>query len=330
MPPPPRWVQHMPKHTDWDNAFTAEDNRGAVEHSPSFAGALSFLRRRYSRNLEGVDIAVVGVPFDTATSNRPGARFGPRGVREASSVMSWTRPWPWDIDPLEALSIVDYGDCQFDYGLPEAAPGFIEEYISKILAQGASTLVLGGDHFATYPVLRAYAERFGPLSLVHFDAHSDTWADDGPRVDHGTMFWHAVQQGIVDDSRSVQVGLRTTNDDTLGFNVLDARAVHDQGPQVIARKILETVGENPVYLTFDIDCLDPAFAPGTGTPVCGGLSSQQALEIIRHLAGINLVGMDLMEVAPAYDVGDITSLAGASLAYEFLCLFAVNPQRNAR
>lgn len=318
----------MSRNTDWDNAFTADSNRGAVEHSPSFAGALSFLRRRYSRDLEGVDVAVVGVPFDTATSNRPGARFGPRGIRAASSVLSWTRPWPWDIDPLEALSIVDYGDCQFDYGAPESVPGFIENHIGKILDAGAATLVLGGDHFATYPVVRAYAERHGPMSLVHFDAHSDTWADDGDRIDHGTMFWHAVQKGVVDDSRSVQIGLRTTNDDTLGFSVLDARDVHRQEPEAIAKQILEVVGDNPVYLTFDIDCLDPSIAPGTGTPVCGGLTSYQALEIIRGLRGINLAGMDLMEVAPAYDVGDITSLAGASLAFEFLCLFAANPHRS--
>jgi agmatinase len=318
----------MSRHSDWDNAFTAEGLKGAVDHSPSFAGALSFLRRRYTHDLTGADVAVVGVPFDTATSNRPGARFGPRGMRAASSVMSWTRPWPWDIDPLEALAIVDYGDCQFDYGKPQEVPAFIEKHIGSILDKGVSTLVLGGDHFATYPVIRAYAERHGPLSLVHFDAHSDTWEDDGPRVDHGTMFWHAVKEGVVDDKRSVQIGLRTTNDDTLGFTVLDARAVHSQGPEAIAGQVLEVVGDHPVYLSFDIDCLDPSVAPGTGTPVCGGLSSYQALEIVRGLRGINLLGMDLMEVAPAYDVGDITSLAGASLAFEFLCLFAANPRRS--
>ncbi len=319
----------MPSHSDWDNAFTAPNLKGAVEHSPSFAGAQSFLRRKFSKDLDGVDVAVVGVPFDTATSNRPGARFGPRGMRAASSVMCWTRPWPWDIDPLEALAIVDYGDCQFDYGVPETVPGFIENHIGDILDKGVSTLVLGGDHFATYPVLKAYARRFGALSLVHFDAHSDTWADDGPRVDHGTMFWHAAKEGIVDPARSVQIGLRTTNDDTLGFTVLDARAVHGQGPEAIAGQVMEAVGEHPVYLTFDIDCLDPSVAPGTGTPVCGGLTSHQALEIVRGISGINLIGMDLMEVAPAYDVGDITSLAGASLGFEFLCLFAANPHRSS-
>ena len=184
---------------------------------------------------------------------------------------------------------------------------------------------MGGDHFVSYPVLRSYAKHHGPLSLVHFDAHSDTWSDDMKRVDHGTMFYHAANEGLIDDSRSVQVGLRTTNDEPMAFNILDARWVHEHGPSVVADRIKEVVGNNKVYLTFDIDCLDPAFAPGTGTPVCGGLSSWQALEIIRGLGGINLVGMDIVEVAPAYDVGEITSLAGATLAVEMINTYAHRP-----
>jgi len=314
---------------NWDNAFTTDGLRGRVPLAPSYAGALSFLRRKFSKDLSGVDVAVTGVPMDTATSNRPGARFGPRAMRTISASLSWGRPWPWAVDPLEALSIVDYGDCQFDYGDPASVPDFITEYIDGILAQGAAALVLGGDHFVTYPVLRAYANHYGPMSLIHFDAHPDTWPDRGERVDHGTMFFHAVKQGIVDDARSVQVGLRTTNDEPLGFNILDARYVHEHGPAQVAGRIREIVGERKVYLTFDIDCLDPAYAPGTGTPVCGGLSTHQALEIVRGLAGINLVGMDVVEVAPAYDVGEITAFAGASLAVEFLCLYASNPHRQA-
>ena len=189
--------------------------------------------------------------------------------------------------------------------------------------------MIGGDHFGTYPVLRSYAKKYGPVSLVHFDAHSDTWGEQQQRLDHGTMFYHAAKEGLVDDSRSVQIGLRTTNDEPLGFNILDARWVHANGPEAVSRKILDIVGDNAAYLTFDIDCLDPSFAPGTGTPVCGGLSTHQALEIIRGIEGINLVGMDLVEVAPAYDVGEITALAGATLAAEFLCLFAANPRRQA-
>ncbi len=317
----------MSRDKNWDNAFTATELRGLVTNSPSYAGALSFMRRKYSRDLDGVDVAVTGIPLDLATSNRPGARLGPRAIRAVTPGISWTRPWPWDINPCDELAVVDYGDCEFDPGQPETVTSFIEQHIDGILQQGSASLVLGGDHFVTYPVLRAHAAHHGPLSLVHFDAHSDTWSEETRRIDHGTPFYHAVQQGLVDDSRSVQIGLRTTNDEPMGFNILDARAVHEMGPARVASRVKDVVGTNKVYLTFDIDCLDPAYAPGTGTPVCGGLSSWQALEIVRGLAGINLVGMDVVEVAPAYDVGELTALAAATLAAEFLCLFAVNPAR---
>jgi agmatinase len=321
----------MSDKKNWDSAFTSTELTGKVRNAPSFAGALSFMRRRYSQDLKGVDVAVTGVPLDLATSNRPGARFGPRAIRAISGSLAWARPWPWDIDPLEALNIVDYGDCQFDFGAPDSITPYIEQHIDTILAAGAASLVLGGDHYVTYPVLRAHAKHHGPLSLLHFDAHSDTWPDQqGQRVDHGTMFYHAASEGLVADSRSAQVGLRTTNDAPLGFQILDARQVHREGPGAIAGRVREIVGDHPVYLTFDIDCLDPAFAPGTGTPVCGGLSSFQALEILRGLAGINLVGMDVVEVAPAYDVGEITAFAAATLAAEMLCLFAANPRRARR
>ncbi len=320
----------MGRDRDWDNAFTGEELRGKLEDAPSYAGALSFLRRRYTRNLEGVDVAVTGIPLDTATSNRPGARFGPRAIRLASSSMTWARPWPWDVDPLEELAIVDYGDCQFEYAKPASVPAAIEQHVDGILSKGPACLAFGGDHFVSWPLLRSHAKIHGTMSLVHFDAHSDTWPDeDGDRVDHGTMFWHAVREGLIDPATSVQIGLRTTNDDTLGFNILDARRVHEQGPAAVAAEVLRIVGDRKVYLTFDIDCLDPGFAPGTGTPVCGGLSTWQALEIIRGIAGIRLVGMDLVEVAPAYDSGDITAYAAASLATEMLCLFAARSARTA-
>ena len=318
----------MSMDKDWDNAFTGTDLHGTVKHSAAYGGALSFLRRKYTRDLTGVDVAVTGIPLDTATSNRPGARFGPRAIRAASTNISWARPWPWDFDPLERLAVVDYGDCEFDFGDPASIKPQIEAHVEQILTGGAATLILGGDHYATYPTLTAYARHHGPLSLVHFDAHSDTWDDDSERVDHGTMFFHAAKAGIVDDQRSVQIGLRTTNDKTLGFNVLDARWVHENGPAAVAEEIKRVVGDNKVYLTFDIDCLDPSYAPGTGTPVCGGLSTFQALEIIRNLVGINLVGMDVMEVAPAYDVGEITALAGATIAAELLCLYAAKPEKS--
>jgi len=315
----------MSTDKDWDNAFTGSDLRGTVEHSPAYGGALSFMRRKYTRDLEGVDVAVTGVPLDLATTNRPGARFGPAGVRAASAMVAWARPDGLDFDPLDRLSVVDYGDCLFDFGRPERVPDCIEAHAKTILDTGTSMLTIGGDHFITYPLLKAHAAVHGSLSLLHFDAHSDTWADDEEeRIDHGTMFYHAAKQGLVDPSRSVQVGLRTYNADTHGFNILDARWIHTQGPEAAAAEIRRILGGHKVYLTFDSDCLDPAFAPGTGTPVCGGLSTAQAIAIFRGLAGIDVIGMDLVEVAPIYDVGQITALAGATLAAEYLGLLAHN------
>ncbi len=313
----------MTKSPDGDFAFTQESLKYSGAET-TYAGALSFLRRKYSRDLTGVDVAITGIPLDSATTNRPGARFGPRALRAASANLAWERPYGADLHPLKELALVDYGDCFFDFGRPHTIPEAIESHIAQIITSGAAALSLGGDHFITYPILKAHHTIHGPLSLIHFDAHSDTWNDEGgeDRVDHGTMFYHATKQGLVDPARSAQVGLRTHNDDTLGFNIMDAPWVHREGPDAVAREIRRLVGNHPAYITFDIDCLDPSFAPGTGTPVCGGLSSHQALHILRHLRGINLVGMDVVEVAPAYDVGEITALAGANLAYEMLHLFA--------
>ncbi len=308
-----------------DLALTRDSLYGTISE-PTYAGATSFLRRKYTQDLEGVDIVVTGVPLDTATTNRPGTRFGPRAIRAASTIMAWERPYGTTFDPLDKLAVIDYGDCFFDFGRPELMPAAIEEHAQKIIDAGPALLTLGGDHFIAYPILKAHARKFGaPLSLLHFDAHSDTWADEEGRVDHGTMFWHAAKEGIVDPQHSVQIGLRTTNDDTLGFNVLDGPWVHENGIDAVIKEAKKHLGNRPVYLTFDIDCLDPSYAPGTGTPVCGGLTTHQAISIIRGLAGINLVGMDLVEVAPAYDVGEITALAGATLAMEMINLYANRP-----
>jgi agmatinase len=191
-----------------DHAFTAESLYGTVRE-PTYAGALSFMRRKYTRDLRGVDVAVTGVPLDTATTNRPGARFGPAAIRAASAHLSWGPPWPWGFDPFDRLATVDYGDCHFDHGTPAEIPNAIEAHATAIIESGVSMLSLGGDHFITLPLLRAHAKKFGPLSLVHFDAHSDTWHDDEGRVDHGTMFFHAAREGLVDPARSVQIGIRT-------------------------------------------------------------------------------------------------------------------------
>ena len=304
-----------------DHAFTAPSLYGTqVEHT--YAGALSFLRRRYSRDLGGVDVAVTGIPFDLATTNRPGARFGPAGIRAASAQLSWGPPWPWGFDPTERLAIIDYGDCPFDFGRPEGIPAQIEAHARTIIDADVSMLSLGGDHFLTLPLLRAHAERHGPLALIHFDAHSDTWSDEDGRVDHGTMFFHAVREGIIVADHSVQIGIRTHNSDRLGITWLDAAWVHANGVEAVIAQTRRIVGDHPAYLTFDIDCLDPSYAPGTGTPVVGGLSTFQAQSIIRGLGDVNLVAMDVVEVAPAYDHAEMTSLAAASLALDYLCLRA--------
>lgn len=305
-----------------DHAINRDSLHGTTSE-PTYAGALSFMRRKYTRNLDGADLVVTGVPLDTATTNRPGARFGPRAIRAASTMIAWERPYGMAFDPFDRLAVIDYGDCFFDFGRPETVPPAIEQHATAIIGSGAGLLSLGGDHFISYPLLKAHAKQHGaPLSLLHFDAHSDTWADEDGRVDHGTMFWHAARDGLVDPARSVQVGLRTTNDDTRGFNILDANWVMTHGTEAVIAECRQVLGDRPVYLTFDIDCLDPSCAPGTGTPVCGGLTTWQAITILRNLAGINVVGMDLVEVAPAYDVGEITALAGATLAMEMVCLYA--------
>lgn len=304
-----------------DLAFTRPDPRGSISE-PSYGGALSFMRRRYTRDLTGADVAVMGVPFDLTVSGRSGTRLGPRAVRAASAHIAWSAPWPWTFDPFERLSVVDYGDCFFDPGYPALIPEAITQAAREVLAQDSALLTLGGDHFITYPLLKAHAEKHGPLSLIQIDAHSDTWEDAPGRLDHGTMLWHAVREGLVVPERSVQVGIRTHNPDPLGFNIIDAREVHRSGPEAVAAQVRAIVGDAKTYLTFDIDALDPSAAPGTGTPVIGGLSTWQAQEMLRALEGINLIGMDMVEVAPAYDVAEITALAAATLANDLLCLYA--------
>ncbi|WP_437487871.1 agmatinase [Sorangium sp. So ce1014] len=309
-----------------DHAFTTEGLTG-VAYEPFYAGALSFLRRKYSRDLAGVDVAVTGLPLDTATTQRSGARFGPRAVREASAMLAWGPPYGCKVSPLDRLAIVDYGDCQWDFGRPMEVPAAIEAHIAGILRGGAAPLSIGGDHFVTLPVLRALHKQHGTLSLIHFDAHSDTWSvgDDAERIDHGTMFFHAAREGIVDPAHSVQIGIRTYNPEPHGFQILDAPWVHRNGAAAVAQRILEVVQGRRVYVTFDVDCLDPCFAPGTGTPVCGGLSTATAIEILRGIAGVDVVGADVVEVAPAYDTAGITALAAATIAYEHLALYASRP-----
>ncbi|MEL7153385.1 MAG: agmatinase [Pseudomonadota bacterium] len=303
-----------------DMAFTRDDLRGP-SFELTFGGATSFLRRRYTKDLTGVDIAVTGVPFDQATTNRPGARLGPRAIREASTLQAPDPPYGWPFDVMSERAIIDYGDLAFDYAKVSEFPQTLTDHISTILDVGAACVALGGDHYISFPILRAYAEKFGPMSLIQIDAHTDTWPDDDmERIDHGTMFYKAVKSGIVDPARSVQIGIRTTNADTLGVNIIDAPECHRIGPEAIAARVRDIVGDHPVYLSFDIDGLDPAFAPGTGTPVWGGLSSAQAAALMRGLAGINIRGGDVVEVSPPFDTTGATAIAGAHVATELCCL----------
>ncbi|AWI83893.1 agmatinase [Alloyangia pacifica] len=304
-----------------DHAFTRQELKGPSFENV-FGGAVSFLRRRYTKDLSGADIAVTGVPFDQAVTNRTGTRFGPRAIREASLLQPCDAPYGWGYDVLSEFAIADYGDLAFDYANVPAFPDTLEAHIAGILATETATVTLGGDHSITLPILKAYAAKYGPMSVIQFDAHTDTWADDDfNRIDHGTFMYKAVKLGLVDPARSVQIGIRTDNPDTLGFNIIDARELHRIGPEAAAAKAREIVRGHPVYLSFDIDALDPAFAPGTGTPVWGGLSNHQAAVCLRELAGINLVGGDIVEVSPPFDTTGATAIAGAHVATELLCLW---------
>jgi agmatinase len=311
-----------------DLAFTRDDRRG-LAYENAFGGAVSFLRRHYSKDLAGVDLAVTGVPFDQAVTHRPGARFGPRAIREASCLQPYDPPYGWDgFDPLSEFAIIDYGDMPFDYAHVAGVPALVEAHIARILAAGAASVTLGGDHFITLPVLRAYAAKYGPMSVIQFDAHSDLWRDDDmSRIDHGTFMYKAVKLGLVDPARSVQIGIRTDCDDYLGMRYIDARACHERGVADVVAEVREIVGEHPTYVTFDIDALDPAFAPGTGTPVWGGLASWQAAAILRDLAGIDMVGGDIVEVSPPYDTTGATAIAGAHVAMELCCLALWNKRK---
>lgn len=305
-----------------DRAFGVGDPRG-LDMENAFGGATSMFRRRYAKDLSGFDLAITGVPFDGAVTHRPGARFGPRAMREASALQVFDPPWGWDgYSPLEALAIADHGDVGFDYARVPDFPQALRGHVRGILSQGAGCIAMGGDHSVTLPILEAHAEAHGPLALVQFDAHSDTWPDaDETRIDHGTMFGKGIRSGVIDAARSVAVGIRTVNDDPMGVETISALEVHEAGVAAVAARVRDRVGDRPAYVTFDIDCLDPAFAPGTGTPVWGGLASWQAQALLRALAGLDVVGGDVVEVAPAYDPSGATAIAGAHAVMELICLW---------
>jgi len=274
-------------------------------------------------------VCVAGIPFDLGTTNRVGARFGPSAIRQASRMLvDGDHPLHW-VDP-SAPSLADIGNFTIALGDIAKSLAKIEEQAARI----SHLVAFGGDHGITLPLLRALAKRRGRPALIHFDAHVDTWPENfGQAYAHGSVFYHAISEGLVEPRRMVQVGIRSpveraVYDWTLaqGVTVIQAHDVHERGPVAIAEQIRQVIGEAPVYLSFDIDVFDPAFAPGTGTPEIGGLASWQAQAIMRRLHGLRFIGMDLVEVCPAYDVAEITALAGATMVWEYLCLLDI-PRR---
>ncbi|MCK2221486.1 agmatinase [Actinomadura sp. ATCC 31491] len=310
---------------------------GPVDSSrvPRFAGPATFARLPRLDQVERADVAVVGVPFDTGVSYRPGARFGPAAVREASRLLRPYHPG-LDVSPFESAQVADAGDIAanpFDIG---AAIEAIEEGASSI---DARLVTIGGDHTIALPLLRAAAKKHGPVALLHFDAHLDTWDTYfGAEYTHGTPFRRAVEEGLVDTEALGHVGIRgplygkkdLEDDRRLGFGILTAADVLRRGLDEVVDVLRQRVGDRPLYVSVDIDVLDPAHAPGTGTPEAGGLTSRELLEILRGLAGCDLVGADVVEVAPAYDHAEITSIAASHVAYDLVSLLALNPKKDAR
>ncbi|KQP28900.1 agmatinase [Methylobacterium sp. Leaf100] len=301
--------------------------------SPRFSGVASFMRLPILAPAEApgrIDIGLVGIPFDGATTNRPGARLGPRGIREASTGTR-ARNAATGIAPYDLAACADLGDVCVNPIDVAATAARIEAFYAPLAAAGIVPLAVGGDHFVTYPVLRALG-RDRPLGLVHIDAHSDTddGQYDGSRLTHGTPFRRAIEDGVLDPGRMIQIGLRGSVDaaDELdwaraqGVRIVPMDEVAMRGLPAVAAEARAVIGAGPAYLSFDIDALDPAYAPGTGTPEMGGFTSREALFLVRALSGLDFVGADLVEVAPPLDPSGITALAGATLAFEILCLLA--------
>lgn len=302
-----------------------KDNCVPMADDSSYANIFSFMGLPLSRDISEASLhaVVMGIPYDLGTSGRAGARSGPNGIRQASANLRWEgQRWPWDFCLSERLHALDYGDIRFSSGDSDDMLAQVEAHAARITGAGKTLVSLGGDHFVTLALLRGHVAAHGKLALIHFDAHTDTYAQH-EKYDHGSMFFRAPREGLIDTSRSVQVGIRTDYDrDAHEYQVIDADQANEQSSREVIAAIRARVGDAPAYLSFDIDCLDPAFAPGTGTPVVGGLSTSRALRILRGLADLNIVGFDVVEVSPAYDQAQLTALAGATLALEFLYMRA--------
>jgi agmatinase len=288
---------------------------------PTFATRPTFLGVERS-NVDAA-ICIAGIPFDLGTSNRPGARFGPAAIRQASRMLvDGDHPASWA--DIERLDLADIGDFRIAHGDIQGTLAGIEEQAAQLRHLAA----FGGDHTITLALLRALARRAGPLGLVHFDGHVDTWPESfGLAFGHGSPFYHAIEEGLIDPRRTIQIGIRSPLHRDIfdwtvgkGVTIVSAEAVHETGPQTVAQRIHEVVGTEPAYLSFDVDALDPAFAPGTGTPEVGGLATWQARAILRRLAGLHFKGMDVVEVSPPYDVAEITALAAATVVWDYLAL----------
>jgi len=297
---------------------------------PRFAGIPTFMRVPFERDLAALDIALAGVPFDGGVTARPGARFGPREIRNMSTMMRAihhvTR-----FNPFEACRVADIGDVPFEhlYDL-EAAHGDIRRFFEPVFRAGKMALIAGGDHSITFPVFQAIAPK-SPLALVHIDAHTDTWdAFKGSKFTHGAPFRRAVEAGLLDPKRTIQIGIRGAQNTDEGWRysldhgmrVVFIEEFEKRGPTAIAEEARRIVGDAPVYLSLDVDGLDPVFTPGTGTPEIGGLTTRETLALLRGLDGLNWVGGDVVEVSPPYDPSGNTALVAATMMYEILCLFA--------
>lgn len=306
------------------------------QETPRFSGIRTFSRLPHLRDLTGVDVAIVGVPWDDATTYRTGTRFGPTGVRDMSAMLRTYNP-SLDVNVYDQLSVVDYGDVPTVPGYIEDTYAAITRGIDDILEAGVTPIAIGGDHSIALAELRAVASKFGPVGFIQFDSHGDTWDSYfGHKYNHGTPFRRAVEEGLIDTRRAIQVGLRGSlygpedldQSRNLGFEVLTADDVRRIGITSTAERIVQRAGNGSVFVSFDIDFIDPSFAPGTGTPEVGGFTSREAQELMRGLAGVDLVAMDLVEVSPPYDPAGMTSLIAANIIFEALSVLALN-KRNA-
>jgi agmatinase len=314
-----------------EKIITNPQNDKVFEAQPYY-GIATFGRRPHTRDLNGVDVAIVGVPYDGSTSYRSGTRFGPRAIRE-QSLLLWGYNNALNVAPFKALNVIDYGDVDVVPVDVIDTHTAIENELSPIIQSGSTVIALGGDHSIALPLLRAHHKKYGPLAVIHFDAHPDTWDTEfgEHKYSHGTPFRRAIEEKLIDTSAYIQIGIRGptagpqdyTDAIDLGARMITIDEALRIGTESILKEIKQRVGNKPTYVTLDIDSIDPAFAPGTGTPEVGGFSSYQMLQIVRGLKGLNLVGFDLVEVSPPFDHSDITAILASNLAFEFLSLIAV-------